>query len=523
MLFKEEEKKNINIQINKNIFFVNVNSYKERYIERKSDIFYIIQITDNYLEKSWEIEKTLTDFQKLYEKIFILHPNIPLIPKNTPFKITSLHILDKRKFELQNFLRFCFNRKDILLNNDFINFVEIPQNCPKFVINYIKLVEEIKFDLSVIDMLYLKNYGILIILCVNTDFISSDEISLDNILMIRNNFSGKKTSLSYLFIYQYIKEKEKFIINNKLWEKSFFLRTELLTFDDNHEILCVGNEDGKIYLYKTKTKGDFQQIENFGELIFHSNKITGLYLNSDSMELYSCSKDCMFFVTYLKDNSFTKSLIYNNISGFTGLKYNKKYNIFLTCDEDGTISIFSFQNFHYIFLLNIQTTILDEISSMFIYDNFVFIGGKNGKLCLIEITNISKKEIKELKSNNIANNKINCITYNSKNNEIIIGTDKGYIIIWNNIINNYIYAWKGHSPYSVKKLWIEEQDEDVLWSSGNDKKIKKWKIPPKWFNDNVYFYSQEIEEKKNKKNIFNFGIDNDYSSSDEDDLNGWSK
>ena len=63
----------------------------------------------------------------------------------------------------------------------------------------------------------------------------------------------------------------------------------------------------------------------------------------------------------------------------------------------------------------------------------------------------------------------------------------------------------------------------MLWSSGNDKKIKKWKIPPKWFNDNVYFYSQEIEEKKNKKNIFNFGIDNDYSSSDEDDLNGWSK
>ena len=68
------------------------------------------------------------------------------------------------------------------------------------MINYIKLVEEIKFDLSVIDMLYLKNYGILIILCVNTDFISSDEISLDNILMIRNNFSGKKTSLIYLYI-----------------------------------------------------------------------------------------------------------------------------------------------------------------------------------------------------------------------------------------------------------------------------------------------------------------------------------
>lgn len=146
---------------------------------------------------------------------------------------------------------------------------------------------------------------------------------------------------------------------------------------------------------------------------------------------------------------------------------------------------------------------------------------KNGKICLIDISNIAKNDIKELKSINIFENKINCIIYNSNKEEIIMGHEQGYIIIWNNKINNYIYAWKGHSPNSVKKLWIDENN--ILWSSGNDKKIKKWKIPEKWFNEERYFFSFDSEEKKNKKNIFDSEEDNNNISSEEDDLNGWSK
>jgi hypothetical protein len=392
MFFKGIENNNIFFPLNRNIFSIYINSYKEIFLERKSDIYYKIQITDNFLKISWEIEKSISDFHKLYEVLFILHPNIPLIPKKTTFKITSLHILDKRKYELQNFLRFCFNRKDILLNQEFLNFVEMPAKFQKSIINSITKEKEIQFDLAVTNFLYIKNQNILIILCANTDFISNDDINLDNILMIRNNFSGKKIALSYAYIYMYKEEINKLIIN-KLWEKPFFVRAEIIYFDENKEILCIGNEEGKIHIFKTKTKGDFQQLENFGELSFHNKKITGLYLNPENLELYSCSSDCMFFVSDLKDKVFSKSLIYNNISGFTGLKYIKKYNIFITCDEDGFISVFYFNNFHYSFLKNIQTTILDKINYMLLFENYIFIGGNNGAIRVIDISNIEKKEI----------------------------------------------------------------------------------------------------------------------------------
>ena len=85
----------ISLTKNNNILSLIIKSYKEKHIERKSEIYFLIQITNNISNKKWELEKTIIDFQNLYEKLFILFPKIPLIPKKTVFKITSLHILDK--------------------------------------------------------------------------------------------------------------------------------------------------------------------------------------------------------------------------------------------------------------------------------------------------------------------------------------------------------------------------------------------------------------------------------------------
>ena len=520
MLFKEDKEQNNNFSKKNNIFTISINSYKEIYIERNCNIYYNIQITDNNLKNSWNVEKTIDDFQNLYEKIFILHPYIPMLPKKTLFKITSLHTIDKRKFELQHFLNFCINRKDILLNKDFINFLQISQKCPNLVLNSIKKEEELSFELSVANFIYIKNKEILILLCVNNDFISSDEINLNNILSIRNNYSGEKTPLSHVFIYQLIKEKEKNIIN-KIWEKSIFVLADIIYFEENKEILCVGCDDGKIYLYNPKTKGDYKKMEFYGELSFHSKKITGLYINPINMELYSISLDCMFFCADLKDKLFSKSLIYNNTCGYTGLKYNKEENIFITSDEEGYISIFCFSYSHYKIFLYSQTKALNKINTLFIFNKYLFTGCKNGIISVIDLSFINFSLLKEINTINLDESEINCITYNQINNEIIIGDEKGNIIIWNNKINNYIYCLKGHSPYAVRHLWIDENN--ILWSSGDDKKIKKWIFPNKWFNEDIYLFSTNLKEKKNKKNLLDFDDSENNISSDEDELNGWSK
>ena len=307
----------------------------------------------------------------------------------------------------------------------------------------------------------------------------------------------------------------------KLWEISFLIQTKNIFFDEKNEILCIGNDDGGIYLYKTKTKGNFNEMEVYAELTFHSDRISGLYLNSEEMNLYSCSYDNTFFVTDLKDNNFIKSLIYNNICGYTGLKYIQENKIFITSDEDGIISVFSFENIHYILSLNIQTSSLDKINSLYTNEKYVITGGNNGKVCIIDLSLIKGKLINEIISFDIGIYQITCIVYNSKNDEIIIGDEIGRIIIWNNKIKNFIYSWDAHSQSKVNYLFLDENN--ILWSFGEDKYIKKWKIPEKWFKDNIYLYSNisNFNENKKQNNIFE-DKDDDSISSEEDELNRWS-
>ena len=70
--------------------------------------------------------------------------------------------------------------------------MEISKNSPEIIGNPIqKITQHNQFNLSVKKFLYIENKNILIVLLSDNDFISRDEISLDNVLLIRNN--GKET------------------------------------------------------------------------------------------------------------------------------------------------------------------------------------------------------------------------------------------------------------------------------------------------------------------------------------------
>ena len=513
---------------NNNILSINIKSYSERYIERKSEVYYLIQISNNKSNTKWNLEKTIIDFQNLYEKIFNLYPDLPPIPKKTAYKITSFHALDKRKFYLQYFLQYCINRKDLLLNNDFTDFLELKKNSPELIGNNIEIIGQYNhFNLSVSNFILCKNKNILIISFYDNDYISRDEIFLENALEIKNNLLDSQKMLGCVMIYELplesndSKTNSELLEKNKLWEKYFSMQTKTIFFDEKKEILCIGADDGAIYLYKTKSNGNFKEMEDLPEINFHTDKVSGLFLNSDEMNLYSCSYDNMLFVINLNENPFTKCVIYNNISGFTGLEYIKKYNIFITSDEDGIISLFSYEKLLYRLSLSLQTTSLDTINALNSYDNYIITGSNNGKVCIIDISQVKEKSIKEILALDIGKFQIMCITYNPKNNEIIIGDEIGRIIIWNQKIKKFIYSWKAHLFSKVNNLLLE--DNNTFWSCGGDKAIKKWKLPEKWFKEDIYLYNDffNFNESQNKNNIFDIK-DNDSFSSDEDELNGWS-
>jgi WD40 repeat protein len=284
----------------------------------------------------------------------------------------------------------------------------------------------------------------------------------------------------------------------------------------------VGNDDGSIYIYKTKVEGNYKNMELMIDLKFHSDRVSGLYFDPRNMNLFSCSYDMTLFSVDLNDNLYSKSLVYNNTSGFTGLKYMKNNNLLITSDKDGIILIFSIENFHYKYYLNFQSTSLYKINTMDIFGNYVIAGGNNGKVSVFNLTLVKNKIIKEIISFDIGLYKIICIYYNPGNDEIIIGDEIGRIIIWDNKIRSFIYSLITNSQVKINHLWIED-NKNLIWFCGDDKIIKKWKIPKKWYKENIYLYMNNMNfNGKMKQNNFLDLEDNDSISSDEDELNGWS-
>ena len=69
--------------------------------------------------------KRYNEFKDLHTILNKLYPNCPSVPGKSFFKVTALDELNKRKDLLENFLKECITRKDIMNNELFRTFIEV--------------------------------------------------------------------------------------------------------------------------------------------------------------------------------------------------------------------------------------------------------------------------------------------------------------------------------------------------------------------------------------------------------------
>ena len=150
------------------ILGVEVKSYSEKYIEGKTATFYLVELISHVTNKTWTIEKRYSEFKTIYDKLRKIFPRIPSIPGKTLTKVTSEQGLNKRKELLQIFLRECVQRRDILQNLDFQNFLELEKNAPEIVGNDVKQIYDYKkCPLGVRSFIIVPHREIMLVCCSN--------------------------------------------------------------------------------------------------------------------------------------------------------------------------------------------------------------------------------------------------------------------------------------------------------------------------------------------------------------------
>ena len=150
-----------------------IQEFTEKYIDSKTVTFYLINVYDNFSRQKWKIEKRYSEFEKLYKNLSNLLPSIPQIPGKSIFKIKSYDQLTKRRIQLDNFLKECNNRKDILSNDYYKQFLELDKHSPKLNFNNPeKIFSILGLPLGIRDFYYYKEENIIFVACCDMNFIS---------------------------------------------------------------------------------------------------------------------------------------------------------------------------------------------------------------------------------------------------------------------------------------------------------------------------------------------------------------
>ncbi len=524
---KNAQNKGVKSLIDENSFSIlgiNVLSYVDKLVGSKIVTFYQVEITSRITKNSWKIDKRYSEFKKLHDAMLKIYPRLPKIPGTTLFKVTSPEALKSRQKALEAFLRSCVQRRDILQNKLFKEFLELEKNAPEIVGNDVDLYYDYKkLPLGCRNFKVIPHRKIMVVCCSNMNILSRSNVMLSNISFSKKN-DDDKVPMGALFIYQCEPSKEEVYAIHKIWAKPFPIQTGTLYWEDQNQILSVGNDDGKIYVFRPKPNCYYDEMEQIAEYNVHTDRVMGIGIDVKTNFLYSCSTDKTFWVSDLI-RSKNSQMINSTEVGYTNLELDQENRrIFLTT-EHGEIYVYSIVSYPPILVRNMQTSSLSSIRAFHIdkTNGYIFTGNVGGKICIMNLPPVNKEKLmSEISNFGVGEMKIRVCVTNPANRELMTGDESGRVVIWSLKIGKPIYLWHAHDMAITQMQY--EKDNRQLWTGGKDLRIKLWILPEKWVSEEVDLFDKEEKyniadesiEKKEKKE----GEEDD-DEEDEDDVTGW--
>ena len=161
---------------------IEIPSFSEKYVNQQTVTFFVINCTNLYSNQKWSLEKQFDDFSELEANLAKIIPDTPSIEGKSVFKVTSYDGLTKRRYFLEQFLRECCTRKDILSNQDFKDFLDLEKHSPELSYNSpVKLSEFNDLPLGIRDFIYLQNEGVIFLICSDMNIASRVDAYITNV------------------------------------------------------------------------------------------------------------------------------------------------------------------------------------------------------------------------------------------------------------------------------------------------------------------------------------------------------
>lgn len=413
------------------IINASIPEFKEKYLEGKTITFYTIHVVNNFSKAEWLLEKRYKEFDSIAKELLKLCPNVPQMPKKSVFKLSAIEDLNKRRIELEDFIKHCVKRKDIVNNSKFRDFLEIDKHSPELAVNIPEKIGEFdKLPLGVRDFHYSKEEGVIFLCCSDMNIISRADSMLTNLKLPWEKKSNTHIALGAAFCYkvQKLGIGWEFV---KSWGKSFPTQTGVVNWDGESNTFSIGLDDGRIFVMKHDVQSYFSSFEEVTELKNHTNRIMGIGFDSNTGYVYSCSTDKRFLISEINYQS-SPIEVYRSNYGYTNLVFDKpNQRIFLT-NEGGEIEVYTIADLPIRRLLLLQTSSNDCIRGLHIdFKRYlIFISNTAGRICILDLGLPGKEKLINEVSNFGGRAKLRLIKSMSGKNEIVTGDEEGRVTIW---------------------------------------------------------------------------------------------
>jgi WD40 repeat protein len=504
---------------------IQITEFFEKYVDGKLVTFYKIEVYDIYSKENWILEKRYSEIDALHKTLSKLYPNIPPMPGKTLFKIKDHDQLEKRKKQLEIFLKECANRKDIVSNESFKGFMDIDKHSPEMTFNAPTILyENNELPLGVRDCIYYEEGQILFLVCCDMNITSRVDAYITNVNLPWEKKTDQHISVGAVFAFKVIEDKRgNSYYFDKLWAKSFPEQTGVVNFNKSSLVLQVGLDSGSIIFYRTSIESKYLAFDEAINFKPHSSRVMGLSYDDIQGYIYSCSSDKKFMVSEFNDPSAIREIA-ESAYGYTALIHDQQNGrIFLT-NEGGILSVFSTNVYPPNLTTVIQTHTSNCIRALDIdfYKQYIFTGTNKGDISVLDLGMPGKEKLIKEISYFGGNLEIRILRYNPDNHELYSGDQKGKITVWSLKTGQSIYAWQAHSG-AITQMRYNRRKKQLL-SVAKDKKIIYWQIPDSWVNASVKKFEEdnmrEINSERAKAKFEKYAKKDDDDSSDES-LDGW--
>ena len=552
----------LKISVN-SIIQVEVPSFEEKIINKKQETIYLIILKNLYNKSRWQLEKTYQDFINLNTLLTKLIPQVPYFGKyNSIFKSSKdYNTIIQRKKEIYNFLFQCVERKDIISNKSFINFIELDKNLPELIYNSPEFIEIIKnHQMTVTDIIYLEKENIifsifsdmeitsrmdsyvksgdLLHFTKDDNYLKDMEVNDKNIEnAIKNKVGG--FAVQKLIIYKNKKEELKVKLED-IFVKYFIEMTSSFYYDKEKNFFIIGLFSGKVLFYKIAPDSDFTQFDFLEELKYHQSQVTGIAINPKNNTLFSCDDSGNFYfgvLDMIHKKNYHPQLINESAKGYKKLFYEKENERLYLSTINGHLEVYLTSSACPLFIKDIETNISlnYSLNDLYLYNlkHYLFSCSDNGNISVFDLGKSGQEKMtKELSFFNYYNAKFQMLTvlYDPDKNEVITGDDNGRIIFWNLKYGKPTHVTRvSRKKSSVVKIRFVDNPEDnnkLLFASCMDNCVYFIKLPINWLNnDEVEKYEKmEIKSRSDLEAMMKIqdllNKNEDYNS-DEDSLNGW--